>query len=219
MACLLPSSRSALSCVALLASLAVQAPASAQPAPGRSESGSNEPAALCERAARQTLAAQGTAEVSFGAAPAYDTSLSNEGQVALRGSGRARAANGARVFSYLCTVDLATREAVGLVLRDQAPAAPKAAPARPPAEPDLRELSPAACESSAAEALRRQWPRVSSISFDRSTRRFRQPAADLAELHGSGLALPAPGAPNTVFTFDCKIDPRDGWVLETNVSG
>lgn len=208
--------RTAVSALALAAAGATLA----QPVAPRAELSAPEPAAaVCERAARQTLAGQASTEVVFNGPPLTEISLSNESQSVMRGTGRSRGASGVRPFNYLCTVDLATREAVGMVLRDQAPLSARPAPGRPPAEPDLSALSPAACESSAVEALRRQWPQVSKISFDRSTRRFRQPNAEMAELHGSGIALPAPGAPNTVFTFDCAVDPRDGWVIRTSVSG
>jgi hypothetical protein len=174
----------------------------------------------CERAARQTLAAQAAhpVDVTFDAAPAEQPSLSNDNQVVLRGTGRWRAGTGPRSFSYSCNVDLHTFEA-GLVLRDSTPAAADAAAMRAPAEPDLSALSPAACESSAAEALKQRWPRVSQISFDIATRSFQQPSVSRAELHGRGRAQPAPGAPSTFFGFDCEIDPRDGRVLRTSVSG
>jgi hypothetical protein len=109
---------------------------------------------------------------------------------------------------------------IGLVLRDAiSVAARPEAPARPPAEPDLSFLSPAACESSAVLALKQRWPRVSQISFDPETRSFSQDSDRSAALHGRGRALPAPDAPATLFGFDCEIDPRDGRVLATRVSG
>lgn len=184
------------------------------------QSGVDAAAAVCERSARQTLASQAApTDVVFAGPPSLDASLSNDTQAVLRGSGRSRSAAGTRSFGYSCTVDLRTNEAVGLVLRDIAPAVVNVAPAKPPSEPDLSALSPTACESSAVEALRKRWPRVAKITFDTGSRRFSQPSASVAELHGSGLAQPMPGAPNTVFTFDCAIDPRDGWVIRTTISG
>jgi hypothetical protein len=172
----------------------------------------------CERAARQTLTAQAfqPIEVTFNPAPTEQGGLSNDGQVVLRGAGRWRAANGVHTFNYSCNVDLHTFEA-GLVMRDSTPAPVEAAP-RAPLEPDLSALSPAACESSAVEALKQRWPRVSQISFDVATRSFEQPSSSRAELHGRGRALPAPGSPSTFFGFDCEIDPRDGRVIHTSVS-
>ena len=77
----------------------------------------------------------------------------------------------------------------------------------------------ASCESSAVQALQRRWPRVSQISFDSATRSFRQDSADHAVLQGRSRALPNAGAPSTFFGFECEIDPLDGQVLRTRVSG
>jgi len=146
-------------------------------------------------------------------------SLSNDSQIVFAWLGSWRGANGVRSFEYSCNLDLRTPEAVGLVIRDSSPVATQAAPARPPPEPDLSHLSPAACESSAAAALKQRWPRVSQISFDSGTRSLLQESPSKAELHGQGRAQPAPGSPPTYFGFDCEIDPRDGRVLATRVSG
>jgi hypothetical protein len=181
-----------------------------------------EAVAGCERAARQSLAEQAAppSEVAFNAAPLLDKSLSNESQLVLRGTGRSRGANGAaRTFSYSCNVEAKSGETVGLVLRDVIAVAARPEPAKPPAEPDLSHLSPGACESSAAQVLKQRWPRVSQISFDPETRRFQQDSAEKASLHGRGRALPAPDVQPALFGFDCEIDPRDGRVLATRVSG
>lgn len=183
---------------------------------------SAEVVAACERAAQQALAlpASDRAELSFNAAPTVQASLSQGSQAVLRGAGRWRAASGARSFTYSCNVDLRSAEAVGVVVRDTTPVA--AAAARPPrasVEPDLSHLSPQACESKAAAALAQRWPRVSQISFDGNTRSLQQDASGRAELRGQGRALPAPNAPFTYFDFGCVIDPRDGRVLSTRVSG
>jgi hypothetical protein len=174
----------------------------------------------CERAGRQALAGKGVrpAEVTFENAPALQPGLSNDSQVVLRGVARWRSASEVRSINYSCTVELPGFEVVGLVMRDSTPPPADAAPARPPAEPDLSELSPVACESGAAEMLKRHWPRVSQISFEASTRRLSQPSATRAELHGSGRAMPTPDSPPTFFAFDCELDPRDGRVLRTHVS-
>jgi hypothetical protein len=125
-----------------------------------------------------------------------------------------------RTFTYTCNVDVKSGEAVGVVMRDTRPQpAAKAPPPRRPAEPDLSELSPAACESGAVAALKARWPRVSQITFDVRTRVFQQPSASSALLHGSGQALPSVDATTRVFGFDCEIDPRDGRVLRVSISG
>ena len=195
--------------------------AQAQAAPGKPEGALSASVAACERAARQTFGAQAPhdLEVTLGV-PSMQPGLAGDGQVVLRGSGRWRGAGAVHTFSYTCNVDRGTSEALGFVMRDSTPAvAEVAAPTRASLEPDLSELSPAACESSAVVALQQRWPRVSKITFDSATRSLRQESASRAEFHGSGLALPAPGSPTTVFEFDCAIDPRDGRVLRTNLSG
>jgi hypothetical protein len=142
------------------------------------------PAAVeaCERSARQAVpaSAREPVEVTFTGAPSVQPGPGIDGQQVLRGAGRWRGAGGMRSFSYTCNVDPRSGEAVGLVLRDTTPVAVKAPPPRPPAEPDLSELSPAACESSAVAALKERWPYVSQISFDARTRVFQQPSASRA---------------------------------------
>jgi hypothetical protein len=115
-------------------------------------------------------------------------------------------------------VDPRNAETVGLVLRDTTPASALPAPRRARPEPDLSHLSPAACESGAAAALKRRWPGVSQISFDTATRSLLQDSPGRAELQGQGHAVPAPGQPATHFRFDCEIDPRDGRVLGMRVA-
>jgi hypothetical protein len=196
-------------------------PANAQVAAGKSETSLATSLSACERAAKQTFGAQAPRdlEVTLGA-PSVQPGLASDSQSVLRGSGRWRGAGAVHTFSYTCNVDRGTSEALGFVMRDSTPA-PAEAPAPPRAslEPDLSELSPAACESSAVVALQQRWPRVSKITFDSATRTLHQQSASRADFHGSGLALPGPGSPTTVFEFDCAIDPRDGRVLRTSLSG
>ncbi len=71
----------------------------------------------------------------------------------------------------------------------------------------------------AVAVLQRRLPRATEISFDSTTRTFKQESATSAELHGSLRARPQPGATPAVFSFDCELDPRDGRVLRVDVSG
>ena len=200
-----------------------QTPASAaspSPSPLMPRGDTVDPAAMdaCLRAARQSLTTRGVPPVEVALnAPSVQPGPSPDSQ-ALRGTGHWRGTGGMRSFSYSCNVDARSAEALGLVLRDVTPASAEAPPPKPPAEPNFAELSPAACESSAAEALQQRWPRVTQISFDRDTRSFKQESAVKGALHGSGRAITAQGAPSTVFVFDCEVDPRDGRVLRTTIS-
>jgi hypothetical protein len=211
-----------LAVAALLGGLAtLSLPTHAQDAASSPASGDNakpDAVAACERAARQALSPQAAdAEVAFNAAPREQDVLSNGNHTVLRGSGRLRSPGGMRGFSYSCNVDLRSANVTGVVVRETPAAA--AAPARAPAEPDLSHVSPRACESDAAVALKKRWPRVSQISFDSATRRLLQDAAGRAELRGRGSALPTPDSPSTHFGFECVFDPRDGRVLGTRISG
>jgi hypothetical protein len=190
--------------------------------------GSAEAVAACERAARQSLAPQPVLvsasappppELRFTGTPAVQAGLSNENQVVLQGGVSARNASGMRTYTYSCNVDLRSPESVGLVLRDTTPVGAENRAPRVALEPDLNNLSPAVCESSAAAALKSRWPRVSQISFDGNTRRVVQQSASQAELRGQGRAQPAPGAPYAHFGFQCEIDSRNGRVLSTRISG
>ena len=172
----------------------------------------------CLRAARQSLTTKGVPPVEVALNPPTVQPGPSTDSQALRGTGHWRGAGGVRNFNYSCNVDTRSSEALGLVLRDVTPASAEAPPPKPPTEPNVTELSPAACESSAAEALQQRWPRVTQITFDRDTRSFKQESAVKGELHGSGSAIATQGAPSTFFVFDCEIDPRDGRVLRTTIS-
>ena len=189
--------------------------------PGAKPAANAEAVAACEQAAQQSLASKGApaAELKFNGPPSSQPDRANDGQIVLRGAGSWRAAGGVRRFEYSCNVDPRAPEAVGLVLRDTTPAAALARPVQSALEPDLRNLSPGACEASVAAALKKRWPRVSEIRLDSGARSLVQTSPDKAELHGQGRALPLQGSPYTLFGFDCEIDPRDGRVLSTRVSG
>ncbi len=209
--------------IAALVVVTVALPSQAQSGAETPAAAASRAAAACEKSARQTLSARAAKapEVTFDAAPAIQHELSNESQTVLRGTGRLRGVDGVHAFTYVCNVDRSSFEVVGLVLRD-APAPAAAAKARPapaPLEPDLRALSPAACESSAVLLLQQRWPQVARISFDSATRTYRQTTAERAELLGSGRAEPTPGATPRLFGFECAIDPRDGRVLRIGLSG
>lgn len=182
-----------------------------------------EQVARCERAVRQALlpnAAAAAAELRFAAPPSVQRPLPDDGRIVLQGEGKWRDAATLRAFKYSCNIDAQGGEAVGVVIRQLAPAPDAPAKPQPVLEPDLTHLSPAACESSAAAALKRRWPQVSQISFDAETRRLTQQSASRAELQGQGRAQASPGLPTLVhFGFECTVDPRDGRVIGMRLSG
>lgn len=205
-----------------MAHLAFAQPASAPAAaPAGAKPASNAAAiAACERATRSTLSTtRGAAvEVSFNAPPTPLAGPADSADLVLRGAGRARSSAGARNFSYSCNFDTRSGEVSGVVVRDAAVDGAPAAPAVRSVEPDLSNVSPLACESAAASALKQRWPTVSRIAFNADTRAMEQDSAGNAALRGQGTAQPAPNAPSTHFTYTCSIDPRNGRVLATRIA-
>ena len=202
-------------------------PTSAQPAAAVQAAGTSalpagpdaETRAQCERAVRQALLPGNatSAELRLTLAPVAARATGQDGAVVLHGDGQWRDGSALRQFKFSCSIDTHSADAVGVVIRQTAPAAAASPPAQ---EPDLSHLSPAACESNAALALKERWPRVSQISFDATTRRLTQHSASRAELHGQGRAQPSPDSAMLVhFGFDCTLDPRDGRVVDVRVSG
>lgn len=176
-------------------------------------------AAACERATRGTLStARGAvSDVSFNAPPAAVPGPVDSPELVLRGAGRVRSSTGTRSFSYSCNFDTRSGEVSGVVVRDAAGDGAQAAPAARSVEPDLSNVSPTACESAAAAALKQRWPTVSRIAFNPDTRAMEQDSLGNAALRGQGTAQPAPNAPSTHFTYACSIDPRNGRVLATRI--
>ncbi len=172
-------------------------------------------ASACERAVRNTLLTdRGVAAstgATFDAAPTSLPGAADAAETAWRGSGQWRNANQVRTFRYSCTFDTASREVAGVVVRDGGDAA-AALPARA-VEPDLSQLSPGACESAAARALKQRWPGVAEIAFDAATRRLAQTAGGPAALQGQGRARPSVRDATQHFNYDCSVDPRSGRVL------
>jgi len=204
----------------LAQSAAPAAPATPTPAAASAAAVGAEMLAQCERAVRQALAPQaGSAfDVRVSAAPGPRL-LSDGSQIVLQGEGQWRDGGKLRKFKYSCNVDVRSGEAVGVVIRQTVPPLAAQAEPKPIEDPDLSHLSPSACESGAAVALQKRWPRVSQISFDTETRRLTQMSPSRAELHGRGRARPAPESPVLVhFGFDCTIDPRDGRVVGMRLS-
>jgi hypothetical protein len=171
----------------------------------------------CELAVRSTLrnSRGAAAEVSFNAPPAALPGSADGGDLLLRGAGRARSGGNARTFTYSCTYDTRADSVAGVVLRDAAPADDRAAaaPVRT-VEPDLSQISPAACESAAATALKRRWPSVGRIAFNAATRSLMQDSAGTAKLEGQGTAQPQIGSDvSSHFRYQCALDAASGRVL------
>ena len=196
-----------------LAAASSAAPAAKPAAAASMPAGRGAAATACERAAQDTLRDTRGAAVSasFDAAPSVVPGAADALEVTLRGAGHARAPSGTWRFSYSCTYDSRAGTVAGMVVRDAAPAE-RAAAVRA-AEPDLSLISPAACESAAAGALKRRWPGVAHIIFNNDTRQLSQQSGSSASLRGQGTATPTLQDPATHFGYDCAIDPRSGRVI------
>jgi hypothetical protein len=195
---------------AALAQAPAASAASAASAP-RSETTSRAgAAAACERAAQETLQSgrREARSVSFNAPPSTVPGPADGNEMTLRGAGRVQSSSGSRPFSYSCNYDVQARQVSGVVVRDAGGAERKPAPRS--VEPDLSNVSPAACESSAASALKRRWPSVTRIVFNSETRQLSQDATGQAHLRGQGTAEPQVGGPSTHFSYDCAMDARSG---------
>ncbi len=192
--------------------MAVAQPASAPATPVTAA------AQACEEAVRATLRnTRGAAsDVALNAPPAALPGAAEGTDMLLRGAGRARSGGSTRTFTYSCTYDTRGGSVVGVVLRDAAPSGERAAAPQPvrSVEPDLSTLTPAACESAAATALKRRWPNVGRIAFNAETRSLVQDSAGTARLEGQGTAQPQIGNDLSAhFTYKCALDARTGRVL------
>lgn len=135
----------------------------------------------------------------------------SDGETGVRGEGRYRAGSGASVsFSYGCAYQAATDETSGVVFREIG--APRAA-AEKPFEPDLTNVSPEACESAAAAALKKQHPRVARINFGSDSRRMQPGENGRVELIGAGSVERAQGMNLIPFSYRCEVDPRSGRIV------
>lgn len=172
----------------------------------------------CERAARETLRTSrgAAAEAQFSGAPTAAPGLSDGDDVTLRGSGRYKAGGSTKPFTYSCNVNRKSGSVSGVVLRDTGDNAAATAAVRS-VEPDLAQVSPEACESATAAALKRRWPNVSRIAFNAGSLQLQQDSSGQASLRGQGTAQPSVREPDTHFSYQCAIDARTGRVLSTRL--
>jgi len=178
----------------------------------------------CEAAVRETLALKrgGLVDANFAGTPVRQPGLAGEGEIALRGEGRYKAAGATQAFSYLCNVDPRTGKVAGVVLRESASPGERGAPAparaAPAVEPEIGNVSPESCEAAAATALKRQWPQAERVQFSTESRRLEADAVGNTVLIGQGQALPMPGGAFTHFGYRCTAEPRSGRVVSTRIT-
>jgi hypothetical protein len=135
-----------------------------------------------------------------------------ENETAIRGEGRYRGAGGGSVsFTYGCAYDAAADSTSGVVFRETG-GQRDAASARP-FEPDLTNVSPQACESAAAAALKKLHPRVGRINFGSDSRRLQPGESGRVVMMGDGSVERAPGMNLIPFSYRCEVEPRSGRVV------
>ena len=154
-------------------------------------------------------------EVQFLAARRALTPATDD-ETSVRGEGRYRGAAGNSVpFTYSCAYNAKTDAASGALFRDAG--TPRAA-ADKAFEPDLTNISPEACESAAAGALKSRHPRVGRIVFGSDSRRIQPGSNGAVQLIGQGAVQRAEGMNASPFSYRCEVNPRTGRVLDIQTS-
>jgi hypothetical protein len=190
----------------VIAALLPAAPAFAQADPAKA-------AERCEKEVADTirrLRGRDARDVQFVAARRV-LLPGGEDETSVRGEGRYRAASGASIsFTYGCAYSAATDATSGVVFRDLGAAR---AASEKAFEPDLSNVSPEACESAAAAALKKQHPRVARINFGSDSRRMQPGENGRIELLGQGSVERASGMNLIPFSYRCEVEPRSGRIV------
>ena len=167
----------------------------------------------CEQEVAETIRrmrGRDAKEVQFIAARRVLTPQADE-ETAIRGEGRYRAASGGGVsFTYGCVYDAASDGTSGVVFRETGG---QRAAAEKSFDPDLTNVSPQACESAAAAALKKLHPRVGRINFGSDSRSMQPGENGRVELVGAGSVERAQGMNLIPFSYRCEVDPRNGRVV------
>jgi hypothetical protein len=196
-----------------LAALSAALCAAAQPAP-------NQASDRCEAAVAETIGTmRGRAahEIQFiGAKRTLSPAVGDE-EIGVKGEGRYATADGASVpFSYSCAFNAKTGEASGAMFRELGGGA------RPSAEkawqPDLANLSPEACESATASALKDKHPQLGRLLFDPQTRQLKPAPNERISLEGRGALQRALGMNAIPFSYRCEFETRSGRLVQVQTS-
>lgn len=126
----------------------------------------------------------------------------------VKGAGRYRNATGASApFTYGCAYNSKTGATSGIVFRDAGGLRASEEKVR---EPDLMTVSPEACETAVAAALKTKHPRVGRIAFGSDSRQLRPAPAGRSSLEGIGAVQRAPGMNLVQFSYRCEFEPGNG---------
>src|SRR5690606_29351512 len=119
-------------------------------------------------------------------------------------------------FTYSCFYNTKSGETTGIVFRDTGGSAPVAEAAA--WQPDLSNVSPQACESAAAAALKEKHPRVGRIVLDADTRRVAPGPNGHLLLEGAGAVQRAPGMNANTFRYRCEFDSRGTRIVDVQTT-
>lgn len=126
----------------------------------------------------------------------------------VKGAGRYRNAAGTSTpFTYGCAYNEKTGGTSGIVFRDAG--GPRAG-AEKAWQPDLTSVSPEACETAVAAALKAKHPRVGRIAFGSDSRQLKPAPAGRSSLEGVGAVQRAPGMNLVQFSYRCEFEPGNG---------
>lgn len=126
----------------------------------------------------------------------------------VKGAGRYRGMTGSAMpFTYGCAYNSKTGETSGIVFRD---AAGQRNTEEKAWQPDLLSVSPEACETAVAAALKSKHPRVGRIAFGSDSRQLRPAPAGRSSLEGIGAVQRAPGMNLAQFSYRCEFEPGNG---------
>ena len=176
----------------------------------------------CEAAVADTITlmrGKQVREIQFVAARRALTP-SGETEFSVKGEGRYTAASGSAVpFSYSCAYDAKNGQTSGAMFRElhaASNARPAPASTNQPWQPDLAKLSPEACESAIASALKDRHPQAGTIVFGSETRRLQPAAGARIGLDGQGSVQRAPGLAASLFSYHCEFDPASGKLVNSH---
>jgi hypothetical protein len=140
-------------------------------------------------------------------------SPNGEEEMGVKGEGRYWSnSSGSVSFTYSCAFNAKTGGTSGVVFRETAGVPERSW------QPDLSALSPDACESATAAALKDKYPRVGRIAFDSDTRQLRPAPNDHTSLEGQGAIERAPGMHAIPFRYRCEMETNSGKVLSVQTN-
>jgi len=190
----------------------------ATPAADAAKTGGATAGERCEAAVAETvrrLRGRDAQEVEFVGARRAVTPPVDDEETGVKGEGRYRGARGATSFAYSCAFNEASGTTSGGVIRDTGGAR---AGSQAAWEPDLTNVSPEACETAAAKALKQKYPRVGRIVFGSDTRQLQPAPQARTSLEGQGAVQRAPGMNAVPFRYRCEYETASGKVVSVQTN-